>query len=75
MGQVQAPKKNNPRLSDRVQLTKGDIFWPEGPWYFVRGEMVWSKTKSWKEFYEGNREDCYFETAEEAMEGWENSAE
>jgi hypothetical protein len=54
---------------------KSDIGGLECPWYFVRGDMIWSKTEGWKEFYEGNREDCYFKTAEEAMEGWENSTE
>jgi hypothetical protein len=47
----------------------------ECPWYFVRGDMIWSKTEGWKEFYEGNREHRYFKSLEEAMKAWESSGQ
>ena len=73
MGTAPAPKSYISKLPDGVQLVKGTIFWHEGPWYFVRGEMVWSKKEGWKHYSEGNRDDCYFNSAEEAMEAWKNS--
>lgn len=68
-----APMKNNPKLPVGVKLKKSDIPGLESPWYFVRGEMVWSKREGWKDYYEGNRDDCYFKSAEEALEAWEKS--
>ena len=67
--------KSNSKLSVGVELLKSDIGGLECPWYFVRGDMIWSKTEGWKEFYEGNREDCYFKSVEEAMKAWESSGQ
>ena len=61
---------SNRTLPDGIELVKADIFWPEGQFYFIRGEMVWSKTEGWKKYYEVNREDAHFKTAEEAMAAW-----
>jgi len=75
MGPVQAPEQNSLKLPDGLQIVKSDVGGLECPWYFVRGEMVWSKKEGWKAYYEGNRDDCYFKSAREAMEAWENSEE
>jgi hypothetical protein len=64
---------HNHKLPDGVQLVKSDTFWPEGRFYFIRGEMVWSRKDGWKKYYEVNREDAHFKTAEEAMAAWESS--
>ena len=65
--------ESNSKLPVGVDLVKSDIGGLECPWLFMRGDMVWSKTEGWKEFYEGNREKCYFKSVEEAMKAWESS--
>ena len=68
-----AAMSDGDQLPDSVELVKSDIFWPEGRFYFCRGEFVWSKTEDWQKYYEVNRDDCHFKTAEEAMQAWESS--
>jgi hypothetical protein len=67
--------KSNSKLPVGAELLKSDIGGLECPWYLVRGDMIWSKIEGWKEFYEGNREDCYFKSLEEAMKAWESSGQ
>ena len=73
MRPVPASIKNSPNLPVNVHLVKSDISGLDCPWYFVRGEMVWSKKEGWKDYYEGKRDDCYFKSAEEAMKAWGDS--
>lgn len=61
------------KLPDGVQLVKSDTFWPEGQFYFIRGDFVWSRVEGWKKYYEVNREHAHFRSAEDAMSAWENS--
>jgi hypothetical protein len=63
----------NRKLADGIELIKEDIFWPEGQWSIRRGEMVWSKTEGWKKYYEIQRADSRFRSAEDAIRAWENS--
>lgn len=66
---------SDPKLPIGIVLVKSDIFWPEGRFYFVRGEEVWSKTQGWVIYYKVRREDCYFETEELAMQAWQGSGQ
>ena len=61
------------QLPDGVQLVKSDTFWPEGRFYFIRAEFVWSKIEGWQKYFEVNREHAHFKTAEEAMAAWNDS--
>ena len=67
-------------LPDGVKLVNSEawgIFYPEGDWYFLRDgavPLVWSRKDGWKKYYEINRADCYFHSAEDAMKAWESSA-
>jgi hypothetical protein len=63
----------NRELPDGVELVKSDIFWPEGRFYFIRGDFIWSRMNGWEKYYEVKREDSQFKTAEEAMAAWESS--
>jgi len=63
----------NRKLPDGVELVKEDIFWPEGRWSFRRGELVWGRTTGWRKYYEVDRSESCFQTAEEAMKAWEKS--
>jgi hypothetical protein len=62
------------RLKDVVELVKEDIFWPEGQWSFRRGDLVWGRTVGWRKYYEVDRKDSYFTSAEDAMKVWEISS-
>jgi hypothetical protein len=66
-----------PKLPDGVKLVKSDTFWPEGSWYFIQDlavPLVWSHKDGWKKYYEANRADCHFHSAEDAMKAWEKDA-
>jgi hypothetical protein len=62
---------DNRKLPDGVELAMEDIFWPEGRYSFRHGNLVWSRTIGWHKYYEVQREDSYFKSAEEAMKAWE----
>jgi hypothetical protein len=64
----------NRQLGDGIELVKEDIFWPEDQWSIRKGEMVWSKTESWKKYYEIDYPTCIFRTADEAMQAWNASS-
>ena len=62
-------------LPDGLKLVKSDTFWPEGQWYFIRDlpvMLVWSRKDGWKKYYEVDRADAYFHSAEDAMRAWES---
>jgi hypothetical protein len=59
--------------TEKVELVREDIFWPEGRWSFRRGDLVWSRIAGRQKYYEVNREESHFKTAEEAMVAWEGS--
>jgi hypothetical protein len=63
----------NCKLHDGVELVKEDIFWPEGRWSIRDGDLVWGRTGGWKKYYEVDRKDSYFKSADEAMKTWERS--
>jgi hypothetical protein len=64
----------NRSLPDGVKLAKEDIFWPEGRWSFRKADLVWGKTTGWRKYYEVDRKDSYFWSAEQAMKSWESSS-
>ena len=65
---------DNPKLHDGVKLVKGDIFCPEGQWFFTLDDrplpLVWGKTEGWKVYYATNPADSHFQTKEVALKKW-----
>ena len=69
----QTDMNDNRKLADGIELVKEDTFWPEGRWSIRRGEFVWGRVSGWKKYYEAERSETHFKTAEEAMKAWETS--
>ena len=42
----------------------------EGNWSIRKGDMVWSKIEGWKKHHGVNHADTHFETAENALQAW-----
>lgn len=64
---------NTRQLGNGIELVKSDTFWPEGQWYFIQNlavPLVWSRKDGWQKYYEANKADSHFKTAEEAMQAW-----
>jgi hypothetical protein len=61
------------KLPHGVELVKEDIFWPEGQWSVRRGDLVWGRKTGWRKYYEVDRSESYFRSAEDAMKAWESS--
>jgi hypothetical protein len=65
---------DNHKLPDGVSLEKDrEIFYSEGQWVLRRDGLVWSKISGWKKYYEVERWEIRFQTAEDAMKSWEKS--
>ena len=63
-------------LPDGVTLINSaalGIFCPEGNYYFVREldvPLIWSRKDGWKKYYEVDRADSHFKSAEDALKAW-----
>lgn len=68
------PNDTDRKETEKIELVKEDIFWPEGRWSIRRGNFVWGRIAGWQKYYEVKREDSHFKTAEEAMAAWDRSS-
>jgi hypothetical protein len=63
--------QENRSLGEGVELICELTFSPEGIWTIRKGDMVWSKIEGWKKHHGVIRPDTHFETAENALQAWE----
>ena len=62
--------QENRSLGEGVELICELTFSPEGIWTIRKGDMVWSKIEGWKKHHGVNHADTHFETAENALQAW-----